>query len=529
MFHWLEAVFSLPQGHVSELTSRLPSSIAYIVLIGVTLFFFGERIKFQEAFIASLLLLTCFEIHRAGMTARVDMLLTTFIVCGLYALYWWEDHLELNGLPLGLPLLLGCAVLTKGPVGLVLPLFVFAIYLLILGKYRLGKIIKALLYAGIASSFLPLIWYVAAWQQGGDAFLDRVLYENFGRFFSSDNSAMAGYELGHENGVWYNFMTVIAGFIPWTALLLFSLFGLNWKSILNWKPSWRPLWQGVRNMDKIKLFSLVAIIGIFIFYSVPASKRSVYLMPAYPFIALFIAQYFLNIATYRTTVVRVFAAVMAFLMGVIAVFAVTSMTIGSMKMEAIIQLFITNPSTLRDINAVTTAFANPDAITVLILLLGLISFGILAYQMSKKIQIKILYASIAAVFALNLCIDGIVMRNVRNAASPAPFAAYIQEKYAMEEDFYVMNNLNEYLNLYGLNFYLGNGFRNFEKEQPENCLFIVTETDAQKVIDRYGSRYAFHLLETSGNIIGDVRRRVCLYKVFLRAQVVRSRKDNPRK
>ena len=81
------------------------------------------------------------------MTTRVDMLLTTFIVIGLFQLYRWEDKLELKGLPIFIPLLLGCAVLTKGPVGVVLPLFVFGIYLLMLGQYSYLTIFKTLLYA----------------------------------------------------------------------------------------------------------------------------------------------------------------------------------------------------------------------------------------------------------------------------------------------------------------------------------------------------------------------------------------------
>lgn len=167
--HWLMAVASLPQGYVSEFTSRLPSALAFITLIGFTLVFFGKRLRFQQAFIATLLLITCIEIHRAAMTTRVDMLLTTFIVIGLYQLYRWEDKLELKGVPIAIPALLGCAVLTKGPVGIILPLFVFGVYLLMLRKYSYLVIFKALLYAGISSMFLPLLWYVAPGNRDGDA------------------------------------------------------------------------------------------------------------------------------------------------------------------------------------------------------------------------------------------------------------------------------------------------------------------------------------------------------------------------
>ena len=249
-------------GHVNEYTSRLPSALAFIILIGFTLVFFGKRLRFQQAFIATLLLITCIEIHRAAMTTRVDMLLTTFIVIGLYQLYRWEAQMELKGVPIAIPALLGCAVLTKGPVGIILPLFVFGVYLLMLRKYSYLVIFKALLYAGISSIFLPLLWYVAAWKQGGDTFLNVMLAENFGRFFHLSTPDIH-YNLGHENGVWYNFMTLAAGFVPWTIFFFFSLFGLKLhKPEKSVKEILASTWNNIRSMEKEKLFSLVALVCI---------------------------------------------------------------------------------------------------------------------------------------------------------------------------------------------------------------------------------------------------------------------------
>ena len=236
MAHWLMALFSYPQGEVTELTSRLPSALAFTVLVSGVLIFFGRRVtRFQEAFMAALILVTSIEIHRAAMTTRVDMLLTTFLTLGLFQLYRWEDEWELKGLPIAIPFLLGCATLTKGPVGLVLPLFLFGIYLWLLQRYNTQTIFKALLYVAVSSTFMPLLWYIAAWRQGGEDFLNVVLAENFGRFFHIDLPNVT-YELGHEKGFGYNLLTLLSGFIPWSVLILFSLFGL----------SIRPLFQTIQ-------------------------------------------------------------------------------------------------------------------------------------------------------------------------------------------------------------------------------------------------------------------------------------------
>lgn len=484
--HWLMAVASLPQGYVSEFTSRLPSALAFIILIGFTLVFFGKRLRFQQAFIATLLLITCIEIHRAAMTTRVDMLLTTFIVIGLYQLYRWEDKLELKGVPIAIPALLGCAVLTKGPVGIILPLFVFGVYLLMLRKYSYLVIFKALLYAGISSIFLPLLWYVAAWKQGGDTFLNVMLAENFGRFFHLSTPDIH-YNLGHENGVWYNFMTLAAGFVPWTIFFFFSLFGLKLhKPEKSVKEILASTWNNIRSMEKEKLFSLVALVCIIFFYSIPSSKRSVYLMPAYPFIAIFLAQYTLYITEYRTKVTRVFAAFMASITAVVVIAVALTMA-GAIDPVKIASQYTSRQSTLETVELVSNMFAYPCGLTICILIVLLAILATVYYQMFKKINIKILYATIALAFAINLLIDGVVMRGIRQGSSARPFAKQVQKEYPLDDmNMYVMNDLKTYANLYGLNFYLGNKFHNFGQEQPVSGFFFCTVKDletVQKIIE----------------------------------------------
>ena len=513
--HWLMAAASLPQGYVSEFTSRLPSALAFIILIGFTLVFFGKRLRFQQAFIATLLLITCIEIHRAAMTTRVDMLLTTFIVSGLYQLYRWEDKLELKGVPIAIPALLGCAVLTKGPVGIILPLFVFGVYLLMLRKYSYLVIFKALLYAGISSIFLPLLWYVAAWKQGGDTFLNVMLAENFGRFFHLSTPDIH-YNLGHENGVWYNFMTLAAGFVPWTIFFFFSLFGLKLhKPEKSVKEILANTWNNIRSMEKEKLFSLVALVCIIFFYSIPSSKRSVYLMPAYPFIAIFLAQYTLYITEYRTKVTRVFAAFMASITAVVVIAVALTMA-GAIAPVKIASQYTSHQSTLEMVELVSNMFAYPCGLTICILIVLLAILATVYYQMFKKINIKILYATIALAFAINLLIDGVVMRGIRQGSSARPFAKQVQKEYPLDDmNMYVMNDLKTYANLYGLNFYLGNKFHNFGQEQPVSGFFFCTVKDLETVQKNYGDKYTFSLLTSTKNVIADVRQRIVLCS-FLR-------------
>ncbi|RRD70070.1 ArnT family glycosyltransferase [Tannerella forsythia] len=509
MVHWLMAACSLPQGYVSELTARLPSAIAYTALMAIVLIFLGRRVRFQEAFIAVCLLFTCVEIHRAGMTARVDMVLTTFMVAGLIQMYRWEEKLSLKGLPVGIPLLFSGAVLTKGPVGIILPLFVFGVYLLMLRKYNFLRIFKALFYTFVASLFIPMLWYIEAWKQGGDEFLNVVLAENFGRFFHL-SEANISYELGHKEGFWYNFITLAAGFMPWTLLLFFSLFGMRRRKLQGRLGTWlRNVWSNILSLDKVRLFSLVASVCIVFFYMLPSSKRSVYLMPAYPFIALFMSQGILYLTEHRSKLTRVFAGVLTGVASVAFMTALLSMT-GMVDLVALAGNYTTKLSALQSIEAVSHAF-RPSVPTIIVLILLLSALLTSYYQLFKKINIKMLYASIFLVFCVHLFIDGIVMRGIRNENSSRAFAREIRDTYSLNKDkLFVMNNLRQYTNLYGLNFYLGNCFHNFETEQPQTGYFLADERDYPKILERYAGVYTFEELRTSDRILADVKARVVL-------------------
>lgn len=158
----------------------------------------------------------------------------------------------------------------------------------------------------LASCVLPFAWYVAAYRQGGEEFLQLVLEENVLRFLGK-----MSYE-SHENPAYYNVVTVLAGYVPYTLLVLISLFALKYRKVQA-KPRewWGRLKAYIRTMDDTRLFSLLSIVIIFVFYCIPKSKRSVYLLPIYPFIAYFLAEYILYLVRVRPVVMKIFGSIMA--------------------------------------------------------------------------------------------------------------------------------------------------------------------------------------------------------------------------
>ena len=134
--------------------------------------------------------------------------------------------------------------------------------------------------SALCAMVLPLLWYYAAWQQGGDEFLRLVKEENVDRLLGK-----MSYE-SHENPFWYNFITLITGWLPYTLMLLCSLFVLPWKQF-----SKTRLVQSIRKADSLQMFTWLSFGLILFFYCIPKSKRSVYLLPCDPFMAMLMAQY----------------------------------------------------------------------------------------------------------------------------------------------------------------------------------------------------------------------------------------------
>lgn len=506
--HWLMAICSLPSGEVTPFTSRLPSTLAFILMVGCCFGFFCRFMKREEALIAILIFITCFEIHRSSMTSRVDMVLTAFIVCGLIGLFYWNEYKQLKGLPWYIPLLLGGAGLTKGPVGILLPLLVFGVYLLFVRR-RLITVIAKCTLVGILSLIPLLVWYYLAYRQEGAPFLDLVWGENFGRFLGSDNAKLH-YDLGHEHPFWYNFTLLLSGFIPWTLFLLFSLFALNYR--FKWP---KKLWNSILLMDRGKLFSLIAACVIIFFYCIPMSKRGTYLMPAYPFLAVFLAQYMYRIATKHTKVNRAFGIFFGIMATLIIVLSV-SMLCGLIDLQHIATGFTHRDKTLFHAALINEGLSTPTILYIAILLLLIGVLGALVLAIRKNKQKEIIYAFFGVWLMCNVLIDAVALPAFKDGTSIKPFVDEIAAKYPLKDNAYVVNNLRKYANMYGLNFYLHNALMSFENMQPQTGFFFSTDKDIDEIKDEY-KVYEFVLLEETPNRFNDTGTVVQLYRFEKRA------------
>lgn len=280
MFYWLMALSGIVFGSLSEFACRFPSALALIGFVVVTFRFYASDRR--VAILTAIILLTSFECFRAGTNCRVDMVLTFFMCAAMMLLFQFSRKGRRKWLTaLGIILSLSCAALTKGPVGVFLPLAVWWIYSVLISNRWWLVTLFAFAFA-VLSLILPALYYMAAWERGGAGFLALAYEENFGRLLGT-----MSYD-SHVKPLWYNFTSLITGWMPWTVIFLVMVLALYFKGGANRLP--KRIRQRLFSLRDIRLYSLVAVLVVFFFYCIPSSKRSVYLLPLYPFLAFFIAR-----------------------------------------------------------------------------------------------------------------------------------------------------------------------------------------------------------------------------------------------
>ena len=471
-FHWCIALFSLLQGHVSEFTSRLPSALALVAMSVGGFVFFAKRKNANMALLATLLSLTAFEVHRAGINCRVDMVNTAFMVGALFLMFrWWERGK--HTMPWLAILCMSGATLTKGPVGMLLPCAVMGVFMLT-QRESLWSTVWRLGLTALLSLVLPLCWYYAAYLQGGDEFLRLVKEENIDRLLGK-----MAYE-SHENPFWYNFLTLITGWLPYTLLFVFSLFVLPWKRF-----SKSGFMQSVRRAEPMQVFVWLAFGLILFFYCIPKSKRSVYLLPCYPFMAWLMAQYVVWLVANRMSAVKVYA----WLMGVLGV--VLSVAFVVLKTGVVPDTLFHGKHAADNIamlHALESISVSPSHL-LFALLPAAVGVATIMTLLKKDdtLRNRVVWLSLSVVVALFLALDSTFQPAVLNTKADKPLAPQIEQRFDMTKMYSYMSS--PMLHFFSLNFYLGDRIQQFEKVKPEDGVLMIPEDDVEEFKKTVGRGY----------------------------------------
>ena len=269
-FFWAVALSSFFWGGFTSFSVRFPAALFGTLTVILT-FLMGRKLySYRTGFWSGLILATSFEFAYLSSRANIDTTLTFFTTASFFCfLHWYRTgREERRNLPLyGFYLGMALATLTKGPVGIVLPLLGCLSYLFYLRDWKAIKEMK--FFVGLALLLaVVLLWYAPAVMKGGRAYLEMTLFRQTIDRFAKGWS--------HERPFYYYFYNFPVQFLPWTFFLPGAIvYGLSKERI---------------EKRKEFLFLLTWSVIIFMFFSISKGKRGIYLLPLYPAAALIVGK-----------------------------------------------------------------------------------------------------------------------------------------------------------------------------------------------------------------------------------------------
>jgi 4-amino-4-deoxy-L-arabinose transferase-like glycosyltransferase len=265
LYYWAAAAALTTLPEPPERALRLPSGL--LGTAGVLVVWAAARAALPAgaALPAALVLATTFEWTRAATSARVDMALAAPLAVLLAA--WIGVLVAPAGRRRTALLAVGAAAaalgtLGKGPVALVLPALAAGALWATRAHRAAARTLRPAATLGAAAAVAGA-WYAAAFAHEGWAFVDVVTRENLLRFLDTETA-----ETGHAHGPAYLLLVGLVGLLPWTPLA--------------------PLALAAARSAATALAAAWAVCGL-VFLSLATAKRSVYLLPLYPAVALLLA------------------------------------------------------------------------------------------------------------------------------------------------------------------------------------------------------------------------------------------------
>ncbi len=288
LIYWLMAFFYKVFG-VNEWAVRLPSAISAACLTIFTFYtlrYFGfansqktrsnQRQRWLNAWIGSAIV--SFNVHTIvwARTGVSDMLLSGCLGISLLSFFWGyvaeEKRKSTNSiLPnkwyLCFYIFCALAVLSKGPIGIILPVLIIAAFSLYLGQFwQIWREMKVLL-GSLIFLLIALPWYILVIIRNGDNFINSFFgYHNLDRFTGVVN--------GHSASWYFYFLIILGLFAPWSLYLPVALARIKF---------WRPiLWKNQPRQNRLGLFAFFWFIAIFIFFTIATTKLPSYVLPLVP-------------------------------------------------------------------------------------------------------------------------------------------------------------------------------------------------------------------------------------------------------
>lgn len=291
---------------VSEFTARLPSAVFGVLLILLQYAFLSRVRGPAVGLFGALMLLLNVEIVAIGRLVLTDGVLIFFTTLAIYG-FWIGLHGSTRPAFAGegrarhfmwlfyLGMALG--TLTKGPIGVAVPLLAAIPYLTLTRRWgqfwRRGFPLAGLaLFLAVAAP-----WYAVMLSIHGSRYSASAQADTVGRFFS-----VIG---GHGGTVFFYIPILLFGFFPWSGFLPVAL----WQAFKQWREargasleargkreedspsSPLPLASRPPTPQELELFAALWLVAVFLFFSASATRLPHYIGPLFPAAAILTASY----------------------------------------------------------------------------------------------------------------------------------------------------------------------------------------------------------------------------------------------
>jgi 4-amino-4-deoxy-L-arabinose transferase-like glycosyltransferase len=264
LLYWLLRVAYLIFGVTSSSARFFPACFALLGVIGV--YFFSKLIFKEEkkGFVSALVLLSSCLYIGLARTVFTDMVFSVLIFFSLWSFYWGylDERHKRTGIILFF-IFSALAVLTKGPLGLVIPFLVVFVFLILLRRIKF-IFCKDTIWGLLIFSAIALPWYFFVSIKYGPSFTHEFFYnDHYRRLIAAEHSA---------NNTWYFYpLTVIGCMFPWsifTAVAIFYMF------------------RRKNNADKSSLFLACWFMITLLVFQFAHSKLTSYIFPMFPALAM---------------------------------------------------------------------------------------------------------------------------------------------------------------------------------------------------------------------------------------------------
>jgi 4-amino-4-deoxy-L-arabinose transferase-like glycosyltransferase len=275
--YWLVLAGAWVRGGVDEAASRLPCAVSGLLAVAVLMLLARRLYGGRTSWIAGAVLATSFGFVVFARTASADV----ETVAGVLVALWLCVRNEGRGggkWVIGLWGVMAITSLTKGLLGFALPLLVFGTYRLLVAdtadagrtavsrfldrqRWLLNGVTPFAVVVGLAVYAAPFL--LSIHQTGSAEGLGMVWRENVRRFFDAHN----------HRGPVYLYAYVLFGLAaPWAVLLPAALV------------------QAHVRRSRGDRFALAYFWAVFLFFTLSSSRRSYYLLPILPAVALLIGR-----------------------------------------------------------------------------------------------------------------------------------------------------------------------------------------------------------------------------------------------